>query len=1031
MFHANKTGKKSVLILLDLCKEGKIHPPSPLRILRIALGKRCENKNRFIMTLSGPRREDKPCLEKVLHVRPDYGLHLCFECLKRSTEEVNHKRKRDQMAWPREVLLHDRSAIGGRHLNTQYILDRTFIDSTGELCGPLVTCQSIFPIRNTVMTLATKAARAATGKAKPTLEIVTPIFIQEFDKFLNESRIGKAARTDSQACKSIIKWFERVEESAKEFEETSTKRKAETKVQRVDAKKQKLASMRETVRDLVAESVDPGVAEIATTSPFYFVLSQEFRHAPSKAKKKTLANLADTLLEFYGNIPETFSEFTFLTNHCDSDTLYTDPGTPPSAEDKTAFPDFWTQIRTVATRIGPKSLLTHATNPSDHTVFSLLAANLIREATLFRCLPHLEDAFICAMQKSIDFPTLDLPSISKSTLNDLLAVKGTDKEFIASVAAMFLHGTPSAQDVMEKYDGLCERIVSATDYFDRSVNPYPKDRHSSSNDAREFMLRRFWRACGGADAVTGFKEACHHLVDGQMDVSVKRTEFDTFEKWAQYYRRSKPALPECEMTVSNLSNRIHDADPTSLKSLQVVLKKLHSLSNIFTRFLDHDAESFLTNARRFYDSPTFESAPPHSTSTNPPTTTPSGLPAMSLLQILPILPTPTNRHNAPTAESILIYRSQFREAALLNAREYIPSYFAAAAIRANSDVFSAHRAFTYSREHQMVLMGRLWIESGGLESLMEMEKCVSKVDENESANGFAANAPGWKGKGKAVDSGSQGDAGAVSESLDKANAVFVNLFAKVEPLMTRVDEFCAKQSGSRSMDENIGALRCTGVLRNVMEGNWEQADQIINKPKATAETKVQRVDENKQKLASMRETVRDLVATSVDLRVAEIATSSPFYFVISQEFMQAPSKAKKKDLTNLAETLLKFYGNSLEIFDEFSFLTNHCDSDTLYTGSPSSAENKPAFAEFWSHVRLVANRLGIKSLLTHATNPSDHIVFNLLAAVLFREAVLLRCLPHLENAFICVMGKSLDINSLNPPFVTQSTFNDGLYERMS
>ncbi|KAJ3061288.1 hypothetical protein HDU98_002795, partial [Podochytrium sp. JEL0797] len=202
---------------------------------------------------------------------------------------------------------------------------------------------------------------------------------------------------------------------------------------------------------------------------------------------------------------------------------------------------------------------------------------------------------------------------------------------------------------------------------------------------------------------------------------------------------------------------------------------------------------------------------------NPPATTSSGLPAMNLLQVADVLSSPTTQRDIPASESILIFRGQFREAALLDAREYIPSYFAAAAIHANPDVFAA-LAFKYSREKQMHLMETLWKEGDGMESIKEMTESVPKVAENESVNRLAASGATWKGKGR--DEGdSERDPESASQMLIKVNDVFLNLVAKVEPLMVRMDEFCDKQ--------NVGELRDVDALRSVMEGNFQQTDQII------------------------------------------------------------------------------------------------------------------------------------------------------------------------------------------------------------
>ncbi|KAJ3026483.1 UNVERIFIED_CONTAM: hypothetical protein HDU68_005561 [Siphonaria sp. JEL0065] len=223
----------------------------------------------------GKRCESRKCSNTVLHIRPDYGLHVCFECLKSSTVEVSYKRKRDQLAFPQDVLLHDRSAIGCRERNSHYILDRTYIDSFGEKCGPIVTVQSLVPIKSAAEALAFTDAKSK-GIKKLTPDILTPFYLQEFEKYLTTT--AKASAPDSPACTTILKFFQRVESSALAFEEVSKKRKADAKEGRLDAKKQKVEGMEKAIREMVCKEIPEWVADVALSSPFYFALTGEYRY---------------------------------------------------------------------------------------------------------------------------------------------------------------------------------------------------------------------------------------------------------------------------------------------------------------------------------------------------------------------------------------------------------------------------------------------------------------------------------------------------------------------------------------------------------------------------------------------------------------------------------------------------------------------------------------------------------------------------------------------------------------------------------
>ena len=63
-----KNAKATIRNVLSLYGEGKIHKPSPMRLLRLANGKRCE---------FGPPC-DTPDARKVVKTRPDWGLFCCW-----------------------------------------------------------------------------------------------------------------------------------------------------------------------------------------------------------------------------------------------------------------------------------------------------------------------------------------------------------------------------------------------------------------------------------------------------------------------------------------------------------------------------------------------------------------------------------------------------------------------------------------------------------------------------------------------------------------------------------------------------------------------------------------------------------------------------------------------------------------------------------------------------------------------------------------------------------------------------------------
>jgi len=75
---------KSFRELHKLMINKSIFPPSPLRLLRLACGKRCEICLNAIV---------KPCNNRVSHVRKDFGLFACWECVTCRQHSKRFKKK--------------------------------------------------------------------------------------------------------------------------------------------------------------------------------------------------------------------------------------------------------------------------------------------------------------------------------------------------------------------------------------------------------------------------------------------------------------------------------------------------------------------------------------------------------------------------------------------------------------------------------------------------------------------------------------------------------------------------------------------------------------------------------------------------------------------------------------------------------------------------------------------------------------------------------------------------------------------------
>jgi len=112
--------------LLELMERRQIHCPSPMRILRLALGRRCESPT---------------CQRRVHTVRPHFGLFMCADCLKQNTttravwkmSEVNH----------RDMLSSERTAFDSGAYGATKFWSAPYKTLGGELCGPVVTIADV------------------------------------------------------------------------------------------------------------------------------------------------------------------------------------------------------------------------------------------------------------------------------------------------------------------------------------------------------------------------------------------------------------------------------------------------------------------------------------------------------------------------------------------------------------------------------------------------------------------------------------------------------------------------------------------------------------------------------------------------------------------------------------------------------------------------------------------------------------------------------------------------------------------------
>lgn len=122
--HAKKTVEEIFLLMSKQC----IYAPSPLRLLRLVNGKLCERCERH----------------QVNHVRPGYGLFVCWDCLTMSLTQAWDRSWVRFRENPRYEKALDHPRVGGPDYGRKkYLLKKRFRDKTGEISGPFVVADDI------------------------------------------------------------------------------------------------------------------------------------------------------------------------------------------------------------------------------------------------------------------------------------------------------------------------------------------------------------------------------------------------------------------------------------------------------------------------------------------------------------------------------------------------------------------------------------------------------------------------------------------------------------------------------------------------------------------------------------------------------------------------------------------------------------------------------------------------------------------------------------------------------------------------
>ncbi|KAJ3333975.1 hypothetical protein HDU76_000107 [Blyttiomyces sp. JEL0837] len=246
----------SLKTIIDLLRQGKIWKPSPIRLLRICMGRTCE---------LGVKCEG---LAKVMHVRPEYGLFMCRVCEHATSTKVSTNR------YYRGSLQHSRTSSSECYMRT------TDCVKDGEKCGPVVTVETLARIKK------------------------QGIGLQEY---LNSPEVAALSSPNSDSIKAIIKLYDTYQPCADELDEQQRKRKISEQQDRQDVKKQKFETLVDHVAKLaVADNFATG--SLWKTSALFNNLMKAYENAPSSANKKGINRVAEELRVAFGDLSADFME---------------------------------------------------------------------------------------------------------------------------------------------------------------------------------------------------------------------------------------------------------------------------------------------------------------------------------------------------------------------------------------------------------------------------------------------------------------------------------------------------------------------------------------------------------------------------------------------------------------------------------------------------------------------------------------------------------------------------------------------------
>ncbi|KAI8852152.1 hypothetical protein BC829DRAFT_385271 [Chytridium lagenaria] len=268
--HGTKSGQKSLDIIMSLARSGKIWVPSPQRLLRIAIARRCERGTIIFKTPGGGKIRGRPCPAEVHHARQDYGLMLCWNCTQELTTLVKLSRQRDLKKFPMTVLMHPRMAAWGNkegnQKSTMYIWTSSLWSVATSLTASgtkVVEGERIGPIMTVTLLeeLIRNAIASDTSVGPPSKAVVKHLTPEKFmeavsDFFASKKGIEMGVGVmDEPNMKRLMNWFDHFNPFATEFREQEKAKQKKAKQARLDVKKGKFEALEEKLVAMLLEGV--------------------------------------------------------------------------------------------------------------------------------------------------------------------------------------------------------------------------------------------------------------------------------------------------------------------------------------------------------------------------------------------------------------------------------------------------------------------------------------------------------------------------------------------------------------------------------------------------------------------------------------------------------------------------------------------------------------------------------------------------------------------------------------------------------